>query len=61
MGKFRPTVCKDWGKEAAGGPQRAHTGLFVRLSLGCLGRSLGQRQGAVPGKLTDGDALEGRG
>lgn len=48
-------------REAAEGPQRAHTGLFVQLSLGCLGRNLGQRLGAAPGKLTDGDALEGRG
>lgn len=49
------------GLEAAEGPIKAHTGLFVQLSLGCLRHSLGQREGAASGKLTDGDASQGPG
>lgn len=42
-------------------PYKAHTGLFVQLSLGRLRQSLGQREGAAPGEPTDGDALQGLG
>lgn len=49
------------GREAGEAPYKAHTGFFVRLSLGCLGLSLGQREGAAPRKPTDGDALQGPG
>lgn len=51
----------DGGVKAAESPQQTHTGLFVQHSLGCLRQSMGQREGAAPGKLTDGDALQGPG
>lgn len=60
VGVDRPAAGPGGGR-LRGDPHKAHTGLFVQLSLGCLWRSLDQREGAAPGKRTDGDALRGPG
>lgn len=48
-----------WGRQAVEEPWKAHTCLFVQLSLRCLRRVWTRGRGAAPGKLTDGDASQG--